>query len=153
MKARFALSVLSAAAMVAHALGGASSEADAVCGYFESCRQADGGYAYPGQDVSHLNARRQRRAVRRHGLDAHSAQLCLLGDGDADAYIGIVHHFLVAAVFLRRQIVAPAVAGGLGNGRRRSVRQRLFIIVVDKIIIQIFLTGYMAMKLGCVRFL
>ena len=43
-------------AAVTKASGDVSAEADAVCGYFESCRQTDGGYAYPEQDVSHLTA-------------------------------------------------------------------------------------------------
>ena len=36
------------------AVGNDETERDAVCKYFESCRLADGGYAYPEQDASHL---------------------------------------------------------------------------------------------------
>ena len=63
-----------------------------------------------GDDIAGEQSGLLRRAVGGHGLNSHSAEFFLRGDGHADADIGVPHLLIVAALFLGGQVIAPAVA-------------------------------------------
>ena len=61
-------------------------------------------------DIAHLKARFIRGAVCCDRFDAEPAHILIDNDRNADADVGIAHGLLVALIFGRIQIVAPAVA-------------------------------------------
>ena len=88
-------------------------------------------------DIAHLKACFIRGAVRCDRFDAKPARILIDNDRNADADVGIAHGLLVALIFGRIQIVAPAVARRRDHCAGRRVGERFLVVVVNEEFLQI----------------
>ena len=84
-------------------------------------------FLHTDEQVIGLDARLLGRSTLGDHKDQKS-RLVLLGlDGDAHTHVGVFLPLHVVGVFIRRDIVAPPVPGGLDHGHGRRVLQLLLV--------------------------
>ncbi len=106
-----------AADQVAHLCGGHSADIRAV----------HGSDNVPGQKSGCLS-----RATLCDLEHIHAETVCIGGNRDANAHVGILYGFQVGLVVFRGKVVAPAVAQGADHGTGGGVLNRGLVRFADK---------------------